>query len=149
MLSLYSQPCLVYLQLGSCDHGSHGRVVMSGTSREKQDISLKERTGCSPGRCGHCDFMPCLSGHHNGRFTLSAVRPLWTRRQAPGLQGSTVYNSQDTGLTKTCSSRKMKIESYTSTLEAYSALKTWNNESSLRKFIKGFSDKYKFLIFRK
>ena len=123
VLSLYSQPCLVYLQLGSCDHGSHRQWSCLAPAGKNRISALKKEQDAHQGNVATVtSYLVCQV------TTMGVLHcPLWgpcgPNDMHPGLQGSTVYNSQDTGLTKTCSSRKMKIESYTSTLEAYSALK--------------------------
>ena len=62
------------MQLGSCDHvvrgisPSGGHVVLRNLHQEgKTGITLRENR-LPPGQRGHCDFIPCLLGHHNGQF---------------------------------------------------------------------------------
>ena len=97
VLSFYSQPFLYGKlcpggrapqfifspQLGSCGHVVQGvswlggHVVLRNWHQQgKTGYRLKEKTGCPPKQCGHCDFTPCLSGHHNGRFLTTWYKPL-------------------------------------------------------------------------
>ena len=153
VLSLYSQPCLVYLQLGSCDHGSHRQWSCLAPAGKNRISALKKEQDAHQGNVATVtSYLVCQV------TTMGILHcPLWgpcgPDDMHPGLQGSTVYNSQDTGLIYNSQDLQQQknedriVHLYTGGL--LSLKKTWNNESSLRKFIKGFSDKYKFLIFRK
>ena len=72
-------------QLGSCGHVVEG-VSLSGWSGSleklvpagKNRIMPYGKTECRPGQCGHCDFIPCLSDHHNGPILTVRFEPLVT-----------------------------------------------------------------------
>ena len=101
VLSFYSQPFLLYpidgklcpggrvpqfifsLQLGSYGHLVEGvsqlggHVVLRNWHQQgKTGYRLKEGTVCPPGQCGHCDFIPCLSGTTMGHILTIRYEPL-------------------------------------------------------------------------
>jgi len=70
-------------QLGSCGHivegvsWSGGHIVLRNWHQQrKTGYCLKEETGCPPGPGGRCDFIPCLSGRHNGPYFNYNYKPL-------------------------------------------------------------------------
>ena len=74
-------------QLGSCGH------VVEGVSRSGGHIVLRNwnqqrETGCPPGPGGRCDFIPCLSGRHNGPYFNYSYEPLVNPNSAEPLSGS-------------------------------------------------------------
>ena len=73
--------------LGSCGH------VVEGVSRSGGHIVLRNwnqqrETGCPPGPGGRCDFIPCLSGRHNGPYFNYSYEPLVNPNSAEPLSGS-------------------------------------------------------------
>ena len=82
---VYLQPAVGVLwscsQRGLMVRWSHSLEKLAPAGKNR--ISPLGRNRMPPGQCDHCDFIPCLSGNHNGLFlnnTLSAS-PLWTLTQ--------------------------------------------------------------------